>query len=86
MDDGVITRDLAGRVSRLDNALVVTDEWWWYTMYFAALNCPRFDCPTVFALGSEPEMRKVLRIMFPDRDWYNVVLRNGVLTAVPGKP
>ena len=85
-DDAVITHDLAGRVSRLDNALVVTDEWWWYTMYLAALNCPRFDCPTVFALGADRETRQVLRVMFPERDWYNVVLRGGSLTIVPGNP
>ena len=60
----MIGRDLAGRVPRLSNALVVTEEWWWYTMYFAALNCPRFDCPTIFALGSDPETRTVLRQMF----------------------
>ena len=84
--DENIVRDLAGRVSRLDNALVVVDEWWWYTMYFAAMNCPTFDCPTVFALGADPETREVLRRMFPDRDWYNVVLRNNVLTIVPGGP
>jgi 4-amino-4-deoxy-L-arabinose transferase-like glycosyltransferase len=84
--DETIGRDLAGRVSRLDNALVVTDQWWWYTMYFAAMNCPRFDCPTVFALGADPEAREVLHRMFEDRDWYNVVLRNGVLTIVRGAP
>jgi hypothetical protein len=84
--DETIGRDLAGRVSRLDNALVVVEEWWWYTMYFAALNCPRFDCPTVFALGADPETRDVLRRMFPERDWYNVVLRDGVLRIVPGAP
>jgi hypothetical protein len=84
--DDTIARDLAGRTSRLDNALVVADEWWWYTMYFAAMNCPRFDCPTVFALGATPEAREILRRMFPERDWYNVVHRNGVLTIVPGGP
>jgi hypothetical protein len=86
LDEGFIGHDLAGRTSRLDNALVVTDEWWWYTMYFAAMSCPRFDCPTVFALGADDETREVLRRMFPERTWFNVVLRNGSLTVVPGTP
>jgi hypothetical protein len=84
--DDTIGRNLAGRTSRLENALVVTDEWWWYTMYFAAMNCPRFDCSTVFALGQDPETREILGRMFPDRAWYNVVHRNGVLTIVAGGP
>jgi hypothetical protein len=50
------------------------------------MNCPRFDCPTVFALGADDETREVLRRMFPERTWYNVVLRNGSLTVVPGTP
>jgi hypothetical protein len=86
LDEGGIGHDLAGRVPRLSNALVVTDEWWWYTMYFAALNCPRLDCPTIFALGPDRETRAVLRRTFPDRAWYDVVLRNGVLSIVPGIP
>lgn len=86
LDPAIIGRDLAGRTPRLDNALVVTDQWWWYTMYFAALNCPRLDCPTVFALGENPESRTLLRRMFPERTWYDVVLRGGELTFLPGGP
>jgi hypothetical protein len=86
LDDGVVARDLAGRTSRLANALVVVDEWWWYMSYFAALNCPTLDCPTLFALGSDPEMRAKLRQAFPDRVWYDVVRRDGRLTIVPGTP
>jgi hypothetical protein len=84
--DPTIALDLSGRVSRLDNALVVTTEWWWYMMYFAAMNCATFDCPTVYALGADPESRAVLRQMFPKRDWYDVMLRDGVLRIVPGLP
>jgi hypothetical protein len=86
LDDDVLPRDLAGRTSRLTNALVVTDEWWWYMSYFAGLNCPTLDCPTLFALGSGDEMRTKLQQAFPDRAWYNVVLRDGRLTIVPGTP
>jgi len=86
LDDATIRFDLAGRTPRLANALVVADEWWWYAMYFAALNCPELDCPTLFAVASTPEVRAELRRAFPERDWYNVVLRGGVLTIVPGAP
>ena len=55
-------------------------------MYFAAMNCPRFDCPTVFALGADPEARELLARMFPGRTWYDVVHRNGTLNVVPGAP
>jgi hypothetical protein len=84
--DQTIGHDLAGRVSRLDQALVVSQEWWFHMMYYAALNCPRLDCPTVFALGSDEETRELLRRMFPNRRWYDVVVRDGVLTIVPGAP
>jgi 4-amino-4-deoxy-L-arabinose transferase-like glycosyltransferase len=84
--DENIGHDLAGRTARLDNALVVTQEWWLYTMYFAALNCPSLDCSTVFALGADEQTREVLRRMYPDRDWYDVADRNGVLRIVPGGP
>ena len=86
LDEGAIGRDLAGRSPRLSNALVVADEWWWYTMYLSALNCPRLDCPAIFALGSDRQTRLLLRQAFPERDWYDVVLRDGVLTFVPGAP
>jgi hypothetical protein len=84
--DATIERDLAGRRSGLDQALVVSDGWWIHTMYFAALNCPSLDCATVFALGTDPETRELLRRMYPDRQWYDVVERAGVLTIVPGAP
>jgi hypothetical protein len=84
--DQTIAHTLAGRESRLDQALVVTQEWWFYTMYYAAMNCPRLDCPTVFALGPDEETRELLRVMFPRRTWYDVVLRGDVLTIVPGAP
>ena len=84
--DDTIGHDLSGRVARLDNALVVTDEWWFYVMYYAALNCPTFDCPAVFALGADPETREVLRRMYPERVWHNVLLRGSTLRIVPGIP
>ena len=86
LDEVAIGRDLSGRVPRLADALVVTDEWWWYTMYLATLNCPRLDCPAIFALGADPQTRMALRQAFPGRAWYDVVLRDGELTVVPGAP
>jgi hypothetical protein len=84
--DETIEHDLAGRTAHLDNALVVAEEWWIYTMYYASLNCPTLDCATVFALASDPEARDDLARLYPDRDWYNVVTRNGVLRIVRGEP
>ena len=84
--DGTIGRDLAGRTARLSGALVVTQEWSIYMMYYAALNCPRLDCPAIFAVASDPETRELLARMYPDRAWFNVVDRNGVLRIEPGAP
>jgi hypothetical protein len=84
--DDTIGHDLAGRVSKLDHALVVTDEWWIYTMYYASLNRVTFDCPTVFALAADPETREQLARTYPDRAWYDVVEQKGVLRIVPGEP
>jgi 4-amino-4-deoxy-L-arabinose transferase-like glycosyltransferase len=78
-----ISRDLSGRVPLLENALVVVDEWWYYTLYFAAMNCPRLDCSVIFAHGGDEETRVELRRMYPDRRRYTVVDRHGVLTIVP---
>jgi hypothetical protein len=66
--------------------LVVADDWWYYIVYYAALNCPRLDCPTIFAVASDPETRELLARMYPDRAWYDVVDRGGVLRIVPGAP
>ena len=84
--DQTIGIDLSGRVSRLDNALVVTDEWWYYTLYFAAMNCPRLDCATIFTHAGDDETRAALKQAFPDRHWYTVVERRGVLVIEPGAP
>jgi hypothetical protein len=81
-----IALELSGRVSRLENALVVNDEWWIYTMYFAAMNCPRLDCSTIFAHAADDETRELLRRMYPERVWYTVVDRRGVLMFEPGSP
>ena len=68
---------LVGRVPRLDGALVVTEEWWYYAVYLAALNCPRLDCGAVFAYGPSEAMRDALVQAFPGRRWYDVVVRTG---------
>jgi hypothetical protein len=84
--DATIGHDLAGRYSRLNNALVVTDEWWYFVMYFAALNCPTFDCATVFAVANGDEERQALARFYPDRDWYDVRESKGVLLIEPSEP
>lgn len=84
--DQTVGRDLAGRTPLLENALVVTDEWWYQVLYFAALNCPRLDCPTVYAYGPDAETRALLRARFPRRHWYDVHERDGILRVEPGAP
>lgn len=82
----VAEQGLSGRVPRLDNALVVTEEWWFYTAYLAVLNCPTLDCGTVFAYAPTPPLRAALRQAFPGRDWYDVRVQDGLLTAEPSAP
>lgn len=84
--DGSIERDLSGRVSRLDNALVVTDEWWYQVLYFANLNDSLLEGRAVFAYAPDQETRSLLRAVYPTRRWYDVVDLGGVLQAVPGEP
>jgi hypothetical protein len=82
----VAGESLAGRIPQLDDALVVTEEWWYYTAYLAILNCPSLDCGAVFAFGPTPGVRDALRLAFPDRDWYDVRVQDGRLDAEPGAP
>jgi hypothetical protein len=84
--DETIGHDLAGRTANLDHALVVVDEWWWYTMYYASLNCPLLDCPTIFAYGGDEDARAELYRRFPDRGFYEVVNSRNVLVIVPEEP
>jgi 4-amino-4-deoxy-L-arabinose transferase-like glycosyltransferase len=77
---------LVGRVPALDGALVVTEEWWYYAIYLAALNCPRLDCGAVFAYGPTLEAREALARAFPGRRWYDVLVQEGMLDAEPGAP
>lgn len=84
--DEHIGHNLSGRVSLLNNALVISDEWWYHVLYFADLNCPQLDCATVFAHAPDEETRELLRRMFPDRQVYSAVDQGGVLRLVPGEP
>lgn len=84
--DQNIGYDLSGRVSRLDNALVVTDDWWYYTLYFAVMNCPRLDCATIFTHAGDDQTREALRREYSTRQWYSVIERRGVLVIEPGSP
>jgi len=84
--DGTIVRTLGGRASSLDNALVVSSDWWVHLMYFSALNCPRLDCPTVFAFANDELSRDALRQAFPDRTWHDVHERIGTLYIERAEP
>ena len=65
---------------------MVSTDWWVHVMYFSALNCPRLDCPTVFAYAGNDATRNALRTAFPDRSWYDVIERAGVLRIEPVLP
>lgn len=84
--DAAIERTVGGRASTLDDALVVSSDWWIHAMYFAALNCPRLDCPTVFAWANDEQTRVALQQAFPGRRWYDVVERDNVLRIEAGAP
>jgi hypothetical protein len=75
--------DLGGRKSILRNALVVTPRWWLYATYFAALNCPRLDCSSVFALSDAHARNEALFRAFHGRTLYVVRERQGTLEARP---
>lgn len=68
-----VRRDLAGRASALQNALVTTDDWWVYSVYLAPLNSPRLDGPSVFALMQRGEAGERLKAAFAGRGWYRLV-------------
>jgi hypothetical protein len=67
-----IGENISGRYSKLHNALVVTDDWWIYTAYFAAMNCPKLDCDTVFAYAPNDEVLNDLKNNFKSRKTYVV--------------
>lgn len=81
---GFIQERLAGRVSTLTDALVTTDNWWYYSVYLAALNCPDLNCGTVFAFAPDAPTLAALRSRFPGRTWYRIDDRDGTLEAVAG--
>lgn len=45
------------------------------------LNCPRLDCPTIFAYSPTDEIEQRLRAAFPGRAWYRLHHDAGVLTV-----
>ena len=80
-----VRRDLAGRVPQVADALVTTDDWRTYAVYFAAMNCPRLDCDAVFAYAPDIDVRDRLRAAFPGRTWHEVRTFNNRLVIVPGE-
>jgi hypothetical protein len=79
-----IRQGVAGRVSTLTNALVTTDNWWYYSVYLAALNCPDLNCGTVFAYAPDTPTLLALQSRFPGRTWYRIDDQDGTLEAVAG--
>jgi hypothetical protein len=78
---GFIRHDIEGRVPALQDALVTTNDVWIYDLYLAALNCPRLDCPSVFALSPDAATAGRLGRAFPTRRRYLVEERDGRLTV-----
>jgi hypothetical protein len=79
-----IQEGIAGRFSTLTDALVTTDNWWYYSVYLAALNCPDLNCGTVFAYAPDAPTLATLRSRFAGRTWYRIDDRDGTLEAVAG--
>ena len=79
-----VRRDLAGRVPQVADALVTTDDWRTYAVYFAAMNCPRLDCDAVFAYAPDADVLGRLREAFPGRTWYEVRTHDNRLITVRG--
>lgn len=74
-----IERRLEGRVGAVPNALIITRDRGNMEI-LGPLNCPRLDCPTLFAYVPDEEVEAKLRDAFPGRDWYLVQDVEGVLT------
>lgn len=68
-----VQRDIQGRVSTVQGALVTTDDWWIYSVYLAAMNSPRLEGNTVFALMPQGEDGEQLKAAFAGRSWYKLV-------------
>jgi hypothetical protein len=52
-------------------------------MYFAPLNSPRLDSPTVFALATDQVALKQLHRAYPDRTFYSIALDEDRYVAIP---
>lgn len=78
-----IIRDLQGRTSNLHNSLIVIDNRFLFWEHFAVLNCPTFDCDTVFALASNDDEIKMLASKYPGRKVYKIKEESRTLNAVP---
>jgi hypothetical protein len=74
-----IERRMAGRVSAVPNAIVVTRDRGLMDI-LGPMNCPRLDCATIFAYSPDKASDAALRGYFPGRDWYFARDREGVLT------
>jgi hypothetical protein len=74
-----IERRMAGRVSDVPNALVVTRDRGLMDI-LGPLNCPLLNCATIFAYSANATSDAELRVYYPDRDWYVASDKEGVLT------
>jgi Dolichyl-phosphate-mannose-protein mannosyltransferase len=74
-----IERRFSGRVANVPNAFIVMRDRGLMDI-LGPLNCPRLDCATIFAYSADASTDAELRAYFPDRDWYVVSDKDGVLS------
>ena len=78
---GFVTPDVSGRKPALENALVTTTDWWLYSVYLAAMNDPKLEGETVFALLPSGEERDTLMRVYSGREWYRLGRDGGNLVV-----
>lgn len=66
------TNDSLKQFPPLHNALVLTNEWWTYNMFFSYKNCPTLDCDIMYAYVPNEETKQTLMRLHPTRNIYEV--------------
>lgn len=75
-----------GQDAALRDGLVLTDQWWYYTVFLAPLNCPRLDCATIFAFAPDQATADALQTAYPNRRLFWLEQQGDQLTAMPDAP
>lgn len=75
--------DLSGRELALQNALLITTDWWTYVVYLAALNCPHLNCSTIAAFAPDQAALHALEAVYPQYPVFTTRVTGNTLEAVP---